>query len=181
MTCMYWYGDSASAISPTEDFKLVSSVPNSTARNGTTIKSRLGARPTTPIKIITAAKMRMVNFVPTSGMKMSAGKKVPMMLPTVETAKILPATLPRSFRSSETRLMRNGEVMPSNMMGRKKSTIVRRKEPSTIMSEADENRVKSKANTEATGRTIKGIIASKTPATISTLSKVKSCGERSDQ
>ena len=78
--------------------------------------------------MISAAPMS-VRCVPMSGMVISAGRKVPMRLPAVESANTRPATRPASCTPVAARRMANGVTMPSSTTGGANSARDAAKEP----------------------------------------------------
>ena len=82
-------------------------------------------------KAMTAAAHSIVRCVPISGMATSAAKKVPRMLPAVESAKMRPATRPASATPVAASLTANGVTMPSSTTGGANSASAAANEPST--------------------------------------------------
>ena len=83
---------------------------------------RAKAKYTMPIAASTPAKIRNVAAVPTAGMVMKVGTKVPMMLPMVFRAFSLPTVLPVSSRLSTVNLVSDGVTVPSSTQGKAKIT-----------------------------------------------------------
>ena len=69
------------------------------------------------------AKIRKVTLVPTAGILMKVGTKVPMILPIVLKALSFPTTLPESSRLSTENLTREGVTVPSKNKGNTKITM----------------------------------------------------------
>ena len=69
------------------------------------------------------AKIKNVHAVPTAGMLMKVGTKVPIMLPTVLKAFRFPTVRPLSFKLSIVYLTREGVTVPSRNSGNTKMTM----------------------------------------------------------
>ena len=85
----------------------------------------------TAAKAITAAAQSIVRCVPISGMATSAARKVPRMLPAVESAKMRPATRPASVTPVAARRTANGVTMPRRTTGGANSASAAANEPRT--------------------------------------------------
>ena len=103
---------------------------------------------------------------------MSAGTKVPMMLPAVERAKTRPATRPASATPVAARRMANGVTIPSSTTGGANSASDAANEPTTAPVEMVSMPLIERSRN---GRATKGIAA--THAAAASTMTASSCGE----
>ena len=107
---------------------------------------------------------------------MSAGTKVPMMLPAVESAKMRPATRPASATPLVARRMAKGVTMPSRITGGANSTTEAAKEPTTAPVEM---LVMALTERSRKGRARNGTAATSAPATSTMPASRRGEGRRS--
>ena len=91
----------------------------------------INARPIRASISSSPASDRKVRLVPMTGIRISTGRKVPMMLPIVEMAYMRPDTCPAVAVSSIASRMAKGETVPSSVTGMANRMSITPNEPTS--------------------------------------------------